>query len=505
MNTKEHTVAKERGDFDVRYLNQSVDQMVIDFMREKEIDGLTLSIVQAPYIPRVVGYGFADAKHKRLASVNTMWPIGPISQGFAAVAIMQLYENGQLDLYDHISKWLPELPDFMKDITILDLLHHASGLSDYTKAQAYTGKESFLEALKLVEDHLRFPPNHKIEQSATNFLFLSEIVERASNCSYHDFIWQHQIDFLGLKHTGFYEDLDQFHHEDINETNPVHQLFKLHHEMIDPTETAESYDERGDQINAKAVTGIKGYHDLWASAQDISYWDIALAGGILIHDEQHRRLIYGPWQLADGNEAMAVSGWQFYHHRGLMDIKGTIPGYSMFLSRFTDPHELVCVTLLANKEGIDFTNLARKIAGAFGDLLSTNYDDHHLYLMESQFTVSKTIERLEHALKKRNIPVFAKFDHAKNAREVNMELRETSVLVFGAPSIGTHLMQVDQSIALELPLRIAVWCDEAGSTLLGFVKSEEMASSYGVAKHPIVKNMQKLLEQLVQEAANVYE
>ena len=92
MNTKEHTVVKQRGDYDVSYLNFSVDQMIIDFMKQEEIDGLTLSIVQAPYIPRVAGYGCSDIKTKRLASVNTMWPIGAISQAFTAVAIMQLYE-----------------------------------------------------------------------------------------------------------------------------------------------------------------------------------------------------------------------------------------------------------------------------------------------------------------------------------------------------------------------------------------------------------------------------
>ena len=47
-------------------------------------------------------------------------------------------------------------------------------------------------------------------------------------------------------------------------------------------------------------------------AQDISYWDIALAGGILIHEPQNRSLVYGPWTLADGKEIPAVAGWQFY-------------------------------------------------------------------------------------------------------------------------------------------------------------------------------------------------
>ncbi len=46
-----------------------------------------------------------------------------------------------------------------------------------------------------------------------------------------------------------------------------------------------------------------------------------------------------------------MAGWQFPHHKGLMDIKGGIPGFSSYICRFTDPAELVCVTLTANREG----------------------------------------------------------------------------------------------------------------------------------------------------------
>ena len=98
-----------------------------------------------------------------------------------------------------------------------------------------------------------------------------------------------------------------------------------------------------------------------------------------------------------------------------MDIKGSVHGYSSFLSRFTDASELVCVTLMCNKEGVDFTNLGRRIAGAYGDLLSTGYDDNRLYLLEGQFPAAETVSRLESALKDRGIPVFAKFDHGQNA------------------------------------------------------------------------------------------
>jgi CubicO group peptidase (beta-lactamase class C family) len=73
------------------------------FMAEKQIPGLSLAIVQAPYISRSVAYGISDLEQHRLASSNTVWNAGPISQGYAAVAVMQLYEQGKLDIREKLS------------------------------------------------------------------------------------------------------------------------------------------------------------------------------------------------------------------------------------------------------------------------------------------------------------------------------------------------------------------------------------------------------------------
>lgn len=507
MNTREHETMKLRGSADTSYLGKTVDEMVWEFMRQEHIDGLTLAIVQAPYIPRVVGYGLSDRKQRRLASPNTLWPAGPISQAFAAVAVMQLYEGAALELNDALAKWIPEVPAAWHEITVLQLLRHASGLADYRQAAGFdhTRPWSFGQLVELVKEQpLHFAPGTDVEQSATNFLLLTEIVERASGLSYHDFVTQRQIEFLGLRHTGFAEDLGRFAHEDVSLTENLHQRFKLEKQFIDPTEPAASYNEAGEPVAQAASSALRGYGDIWASAQDISFWDIGLAGGVLIHEAEHRAKIYAPWQLPDGRTVPAVAGWQFYHHRGLMDIKGSLPGYSAFLSRFTDAAELVCVTLLANKEGVDFTNLGRRIAAAFGDLLSTNYDDEKLYLFEGQLPVAQTVNRLEAELNRRGIPVFAKFDHAENARQVGLELRPTTVLVFGSPKVGTGLMQADQSVALELPLRIAVWQDEAGSTWLAFPRMGRLTAEYGLQDHPVTPKLQRLLEELVRRAGSVY-
>ncbi len=507
MNTRTHDTMKLRGSADVSYLGQTVDQMIWEFMEEQDIPGLTLAIVQAPYIPRVVGYGMSDAGERRLASANTMWPVGPISQAFAAVAVMQLYEDGLLDLDASLSLYIPEVPGSWKDITVLQLLRHASGLPDYRQCPHWSPYISwtFADLLSLIKDQdLHFVPGTEVEQTASNFLFLTEIVERAGKMSYHDFITERQIQFLGLRHTGFAENLDKFAHEDVSLTGNVHQLFKKNGLYIDPTEPAASYDGDGRPVPRAESSALRGFSDIWASAQDISFWDIGLAGGVLIHEPEHRAFLYTPWKLPDGREVPAVAGWQFYRHRGLMDINGSVPGFSSFLSRFTHPEELVCVTLLANREGLDFTNLGRRIAGAFGDLLSTTYDDSRLYLLEGQFPVAETVRRLEQDLASRSIPLFAKFDHAQNAIDAGLSLRPTTVLVFGSPKVGTGLMQAAQSISLELPLRISVWEDEAGSTWLAFPRIELMAEEYGLKKHPAVRKMQKLMESLVQKAGNIY-
>lgn len=508
MNTREHEEMKLRGSADVSYLGKTVDEMIWAFMRQENIPGLTLAIVQAPYIPRVVGYGVSDTGQKRLASANTMWPAGPISQAFAAVAVMQLFEDGRLDIHKTAGTYITDLPESWKNITILQLLRHASGLPDYRENEAWDAYRDwkFDELIPLVSSQpLHFNSGEDVEQSATNILLLTEIIERVSKMTYHDFVTERQIQFLGLRHTGFAEDLENFTHEDVSLTENIHQLFKKNGAYIDPAEPAASYDADGNLLPRVSSSALKGFSDIWASAQDISFWDIGLAGSVLIHEPEHRSMIYAPWKLPDGREIPAVAGWQFYKHRGLMDIKGSVPGYSSFLSRFTHPEELVCVTLLANREGVDFTNLGRRIAGAFGDLLSTNYDDNKLYLMEGQLSVDETSARLEKELAARGIPLFAKFDHAENARQAGLDLRPTTVLVFGSPKVGTSLMQADQSVSLELPLRISIWEDEAGSTWLAFPRLAPLMADYGLEENPAVSKMEMLMKELVRKAGSVYE
>ena len=78
------------------------------------------------------------------------------------------------------------------------------------------------------------------------------------------------------------------------------------------------------------------------------------------------------------------------------------------------------------------------------------------------------------------------------------------MLVFGSPKVGTGLMQLDQSISLELPLRISVWEDEAGSAWLAFPRTEGIAEAHGLEGNQTLAAMQKLLESLVIRSGSIY-
>ena len=91
-----------------------------------------------------------------------------------------------------------------------------------------------------------------------------------------------------------------------------------------------------------------------------------------------------------------------------------------------------------------------------------------LTTQRSSFDPKETMERLVAAVKAKGLYVFARIDHAAGASEVGMALRPTELLVFGNANGGTPLMQAEQTLGIDLPLKALVWQDEAGATWLSY-------------------------------------
>ena len=198
-----------RGDFHTVYKGQSVDDLVIQCMEENNVPGMVLSIVQAPYITRVVGYGIADIKTKRLVATRTVFNVGQLTNAFTAVAIMQLKETAKLQLDDLISSHLSNLPDNWHSITIRELLTHSSGIPDYTQNTAFNYAIHYEphQIISLINNVLLFKPGTQMQMSATNHYLLGWIVEKSSGMSYQDYVTKNQIERMGLKNTFFVDSM----------------------------------------------------------------------------------------------------------------------------------------------------------------------------------------------------------------------------------------------------------------------------------------------------------
>ena len=503
-----------RGKSALSVRGKYIDQRIAEFMERHDVPGMAMAIVQAPYIPRSAGYGRASLSHDELASTRTMWAIGPITQAFTAVAVFQLHEARKLDIGDTLDKHLPDVPAAWAGTTILELLQHASGIADFRTSPSYDASRAYrpAELVALVAaTPLRFRPGSQVRMSATDFVLLGLIIERASGMSYREYITRRQIEPLGLRGTMFVEDFGARSFADrppAGGAGKQHSRFKSEVSFVNPVEPATGYRLAGGAlvaVDGRASANLFAFGGLWSTAEDVSAWDIGLAGGILVRQAENRALIYQPTKLANGTVVPAMAGWEFTRHPGFMEIKGSAPGFSAYLSRFTAPDDLVCVTLLANREGLDLTGLAREIAESYKAGLGAGAVSDDIVTQESKFSVDETVARLEARLGVLGVPVFAQFDHAENARRAGLQLRPTRVLVFGNPKVGTKLMQDNQAIALDLPIRLSVWEDERGRVWVSYRDLGRLAADAGISDKATVLAMESALATLVARATSVYE
>jgi CubicO group peptidase (beta-lactamase class C family) len=318
---------------------------------------------------------------------------------------MQLVEAGKVALDDAIGKHVTDLPAAWQAVTVRQLMAHASGLPDFTRQPGFDPAREYKagEILALVRDKpVIFKRGSRVAASATDFFLLALAIERASGMSYEAFVTRHQIERLSLKNTVFVSGLASVKQEALDAAPFKHGRFLQDRPYIDPTEAASGYTWKdGALVKAARTSGSAwtGSGAIYASAADISLWDIGLAGGLLVSEKQHRDILYAAATIDGGVRVPANAGWRFPKHKGLMDIEGNVPGFSCYLARFTDPGELLCVTLCGNRDGIDFTDLGRRIAGAFDRKLGPPAAAKGMVSRESVYSVPETVDRLESFLK----------------------------------------------------------------------------------------------------------
>lgn len=131
-------------------------------------------------------------------------------------------------------------------------------------------------------------------------------------------------------------------------------------------------------------------------------------------------------------------------------------------------------------------------------------NDDGLVTIVSKHSVKDTIDRLEAALRAKDITVFARVDHAAGAASVGMPLRPTELIIFGNPKAGTPLMQANQTAGLDLPLKVLAWEAADGKVWLTYNDVYWLARRHGLGDtaDQAVAALSQVLTKFAQDAAH---
>ena len=122
-----------------------IDKRISGLLKTKNVKGLSIALVDSNSVIWSKGYGVSNYNNNTVVNQKTIFCFGSISKLFTSIAILQLQEQGKLDIDKSVQFYIPEFnplgaEDFIQDITIKSILSHHSGLPSDNYAMFFTDK-----------------------------------------------------------------------------------------------------------------------------------------------------------------------------------------------------------------------------------------------------------------------------------------------------------------------------------------------------------------------------
>ena len=297
------------------------------------------------------GYGFASVELNVPNTPATKFRLGSITKQFTATAIMQLQEQGKLNVSDPLCKFIDDCPEAWKPVTVHHLLTHTSGIPSYTSMPDFQQPKFKRVPLKpldiafLTKDKpLEFQPGEKWNYDNTGYVLLGYIVEKVSGEKYADYLRKHIFAPLDMNDSGY---------DDTRTLLP---------------NRAAGYSRGPDGLRNADFLDMSLPHaagSLYSTARDLYRWDRALYTEKVL-SKKSLAVMFTPVKNDYGYGYMLAPQAGSHKHIG---HGGGIDGFSTMISRFPDDDATVIV--LSNVESANAGNIAR---GLVSMLFGLNYE-----------------------------------------------------------------------------------------------------------------------------------
>jgi len=285
-------------------------------------------------------YGMANLDYDIPITSSTVFDIASVSKQFTGFAISTLIQEGKISPDDDIHKYLPDLPQFEKPITIANLVHHTSGLRDWPEALHAAGWRwgediTYNDIMRMIrqQHELDFEPGTKYSYSNTGYNVLAALVAKVSGETFPKWIDEHIFKPLKMNASMVMSDY----------TKVVKNL-------------ASSYSPSGKEFSKSNDELIAyGSSSILTTTEDLAKWVNNFQQKLDEKDPVYLRMIE-TGILNDKKKidyAYGLNVYGNYNNTGLRNIShdGGWAGFATIISNY--PDQKLSIILLSNTNGFD--------------------------------------------------------------------------------------------------------------------------------------------------------
>ncbi|MBV8520267.1 MAG: beta-lactamase family protein [Acidobacteria bacterium] len=268
-------------------------------------------------------YGFADRARAARVTRNTIFNIASESKQFTAAAILRLEADGKLHVTDTIDRYIDNVPDDRRDITIHQLLTHTSGLPPGDVVDDFAPIEHRALIAKILAQPRKTPGTWRYANAGYNLL--AAIIERASGMSYAAYLHKAIFDPLRMKHSGVYGvDSARFR---------------------DAATAYRGFAPQGSVASWPDNPRTWGAGSVFSTAEDLATFARALREGRVIPPAQFAKMTARHVKMPKGDDSY---GYAWFVGDTLLEHGGdTEPGFSCTMRYY--PKEKIAIILTSNR------------------------------------------------------------------------------------------------------------------------------------------------------------
>ncbi|RRB00907.1 serine hydrolase domain-containing protein [Larkinella rosea] len=323
-------------------------------MKERRIPGLQLAVVQRGKIVLLKSYGIGNIQYSTPVTNQSVFSINSCTKAFTGVAVMQLVEEGKVDLAAPVSRYLGGLPATWQPVTIRQLLTHVSGLPDILRVidsspmGRVMDEETAWEKTKAMP--MDFPTGTQFLYNQTNYALLGKIIEKFREKPFAEVFQERQLRVVGMPNTGLGDSRDVIP----NKTQSYGYVTKMDGRTFPEGKLTNSYEIF--PAFRRTASGMN------STAEDLARWIIGLQGGQLFQSKTTLNALWTPGKYNDGRPTQWAMGWVTKPRPQHSAMIATGGGRSAF---FVYPEDELAIVVLTNLAGASPEEFIDELAGCY--------------------------------------------------------------------------------------------------------------------------------------------